>query len=482
MLKILVVSYDDDNFGDNLIRICFESLLKVVLTNLRLPNSAYCIKRMPLKKIEPELITGADIIAFAGGGLFGLSYLGFYDYLDQITRIAEENGIPVVFSSIGVNNMDASGDLEDSLKNLLKRGCIAAVSVRENIDLFKQYAKGCTFSPELVCDPAVWTKFVYSLPDSEHGNIIGINVVRGGLFKDNGKSWGMKDELIFLDHLRKYLEEAGQDYRFYTNGSVFDNNTLHYFEREYKLPRGKCIYPHTTKEVVQTVSSFEAVITFRMHSAIIAYSYGIPSVSMVWNDKIPYFYKNIGHSDRAFEFRDWDSRLIYEKINSILETKPAQEDKDEEYLMSLYRFLYRIFGAYVKGRNQAAGKPDPVYPYKTVIRMLETASADIDEECYDLHLKLEKAEKHYLERFTDLRKKNQELKNQKEALLICEKELEELKEENEVLRLKISQTERELQKINSWLSVRFVRRVRGGYRKIVPVRIRKALRKVIKRH
>lgn len=35
-MKILIVSYEDDNFGDNLIRICFESLLKVVLKNLGL--------------------------------------------------------------------------------------------------------------------------------------------------------------------------------------------------------------------------------------------------------------------------------------------------------------------------------------------------------------------------------------------------------------------------------------------------------------
>lgn len=32
-MKILIVSFVDDNFGDNLIKICFESLLKVVLKN-----------------------------------------------------------------------------------------------------------------------------------------------------------------------------------------------------------------------------------------------------------------------------------------------------------------------------------------------------------------------------------------------------------------------------------------------------------------
>ena len=30
-MHILMISYDDDNFGDNLIKICFEGLVKVVL-------------------------------------------------------------------------------------------------------------------------------------------------------------------------------------------------------------------------------------------------------------------------------------------------------------------------------------------------------------------------------------------------------------------------------------------------------------------
>ena len=79
-MKILIVSFVDDNFGDNLIKICFESLLKVVLKNLHLAENDYEINKMPLKRIDRALVTGSDVIFFAGGGLFGLSYLNFFDY------------------------------------------------------------------------------------------------------------------------------------------------------------------------------------------------------------------------------------------------------------------------------------------------------------------------------------------------------------------------------------------------------------------
>lgn len=77
MKKILIVSYVDDNFGDNLIRICFESLFKVVLKNLNIDLSECEIRKMALKKVDADLVCDSDVIIFAGGGLFGLSYLNF---------------------------------------------------------------------------------------------------------------------------------------------------------------------------------------------------------------------------------------------------------------------------------------------------------------------------------------------------------------------------------------------------------------------
>lgn len=408
-MHILMISYDDDNFGDNLIKICFEGLVKVVLKNLGMSRAEYQIKKMPLKKIDRELVADADVIAFAGGGLFGLSYLGFYEYLNEITEIADENGIPVIFSSIGVNNMDAKADVEESLKNLLQRKCIFAVSVRENLELFRKYAEGCGFIPEQVCDPAVWTQYVYNMDTSEkvlaHAPI-GVNVVRGGLFRDNGKEWGLKDELRLLSELRDYFEKNGQDYRFYTNGSVFDNNTLHYFEREYNVPHEKCIYSHTTKEVVETVASFKAIITFRMHSSIISYSFGIPSIALVWNDKIPFFYKNIGHSDRILYFEDWNSRTLSEKLEFVLNNNGDKEIVNQKYLMSLYEFLYNTFKKLLIIKNKDDMAMRPIYSFESVKETLAVSAGEIDYESFDLHLKLEKAEKHYLQRFIDLRKKN----------------------------------------------------------------------------
>lgn len=230
----------------------------------------------------------------------------------------------------------------------------------------------------------------------------------------------MTDEFKYLYKLKSLLEEAGMEYLFYTNGSVLDNNTLRYFAREYDIPAGRTFYPHTTKQLVETVSRFSAVITFRMHSSIIAYSFGIPSIALVWNDKIPFFYQNIGYPDRAFAFEQWDSEEVFHKLRSVLqpEKNSGQEKAYQEYLMSLYRYLYQVLlGSVVKDR----GADIEIYGFEQVTAVLAENSGSIDEDVFDLLFKVEKAEKQYLARFTDLKKRKKKFHSIKRSYLLWEK-------------------------------------------------------------
>ena len=119
-MKILIVSYFDDNFGDMLIKTCFEGLLKVVLKNCGKDN--YSLFNMPLKEIDEDKIKKSDIVFFAGGGLIGNSYLDFYKYVKDILDICTNFNIPVYLSSVGINNMDnRSNEINSDLQELLNR-------------------------------------------------------------------------------------------------------------------------------------------------------------------------------------------------------------------------------------------------------------------------------------------------------------------------------------------------------------------------
>jgi len=425
-IKLLIISFVDDNFGDNLIRICFKNLLGTVLENLGVAEDGYLIDTMPLKAIDEDLIRKSDYIFFAGGGLFGLSYLGFCDYVDRITELAEESNIPVIFSSLGINNMNATSKNENILKDILKRKCIKSISARENIQAFKRYTD--RFEIELVCDPGVWTKYVYNLNTTDTTDIIGINVVRGGLFKSNYKSWKLKDELEYLYKLRSLLHGSNLKCKFYTNGSSLDNNALRYFVQEYDITDDEVIYPHTTKDLVETIAGFKAVAAIRMHSSIIAYSFRIPSIALAWNDKIPFFYQSISCPDKALGFSNWDSTIVFKELKSMLLAKRAVEPDlvYECYLMSLYQYLYRVVSEYVLEKT---AKDNDRYDFNEVVCHLSKAVNYPDENEFDLRYKIERTEKRYLARFTELIIKKEEIVELKETIRAQKEHVFQSKEE-----------------------------------------------------
>lgn len=389
-MKILVVAYYDDNFGDMLIRICFKRLLYVVLKNLGVEHQIE-IDEMSLKQIDEIKLKTSDLIFFAGGGLFGLSYLNFFEYLDEITKLADLYEIPVVFSSVGVNNMDATDENEIKLYNLLNKKCIKGISVRENASLFRKYLKRKDITIIQVCDPAIWTKYIYHIEQEKKANktsLIGINVVRSGLFKDNTSAWKEKDYFDYLCGLSKLAEDNKIDYRFYTNGSFLDDNTMKYFAEKRKISNDKIIFHNTTRELVEIVSQFDAVAAIRMHSAILAYSYEIPAVCLVWNDKIPLFYQSIGMPERAMKLKDWNAQNVFHMLNHIINSKNSMFD--QSYAMTLYNFLFDILKKMIRQNST-----EKTFDFQKVVEILNNLNNLDNHNIDDFSIKLERAEKQY---------------------------------------------------------------------------------------
>ena len=453
IMKILVVGFYDDNFGDMLIRQSFVQLMMVAMKNLGMGAENYEIEQMHLKRIDEAKVRCADLICFAGGGLFGLSYLNFYEFLKQILDMAEEENIPVLFSSMGINNMDATEENEEKLRQLLQSSAIRSISVRENRELFEYYAGEHTYPITKVCDPAVWAQEIYHEETADiraekaqrEKPLVGINVVRGGLFDANGKDWKLGDQCRYLQELREALEEAGLDYRFYTNGSFLDNNTMRFFAAEYGVPEEKLIYVHTAGDLVETVALFDVIAAIRMHTAIIAYAFEIPTVNVIWNAKLPLFYANIGHPERCVEVEEWTGQHVFDMLQEVL---PLGNAQNPDYMMSVYRNLYEVLGQILpeilgsdEGKSaedcpaddnvrelpeirrsdadkcsEEATKEDhglektACYTFSQVVEELHQLHVSVEEEITDLRFKMNKAEKVMLSRFRKNRELTQNLK------------------------------------------------------------------------
>lgn len=467
-MRILITAFYDDNFGDMLIRTCFTQLLRVALEDLEAKECE--LDFMSLKEPDCDKIRNADIIYFSGGAIFGINYLKSLDYIEKILDIAEEKMIPVVFSSCGLNNSEKELYDEGRLITFLQRPCIKAISVRDDIAAFKYYANNAAYEIVPVCDPAVWAGHVYGkdIVDMEKQDsrpAVGINFVRGGLFKANDTEWNYEQESALLSELAARLEQDGIDCTFFTNGSAMDCAELLRFVNDHEIPPSKYVLCDTSRELVGTIARFDAVVATRMHSSIVSYALDVPSLNLVWNPKIPFFYENIGYPDRALMPCDWSVDLITGKTNELIRDEVYA--KDPEYLMTLYFFIRDTLKDIMQ-----MGTKDVSFGYEEVCKRLAAMEIPHEEDIRDMQFKLLRSENQYNKLKSSKAALRSELKDeireQKKELKALRKEVEKLSKKNEKLSEKNSKLKEErnalkrrLDRIDNKAVVKLYHKVKG---------------------
>ena len=132
--------------------------------------------------------------------------------------------------------------------------------------------------------------------------------------------------------------------------------------------------PADSTELVRMISGFSAVFAARMHSNIIAYSLGIPSVGIIWNQKLRFWGKKIGCPERFFETDEMDPAVMVQTLENALSghaKKPSFFKKQ-----GVYRALRQFVRKYCQVRPDRAHETLPVHE-----RMVATALGGIDKRC-----------------------------------------------------------------------------------------------------
>ena len=99
--------------------------------------------------------------------------------------------------------------------------------------------------------------------------------------------------------LIRALLTSNYNWKAFTNGSPYDQA---YAEKllsvagiptekigEYLIDR-----PETAEELVKSITGFQKIISFRMHSQIVAASFGIASFGYAWDEKVVTLYEKLG--------------------------------------------------------------------------------------------------------------------------------------------------------------------------------------------
>ena len=274
-------------------------------------------------------MAGVDYIVVDGAGLLEYSYNEYQEPLRIISRYAEKHHLEVVYNAIGRAGAFDERDFRSKiLKQALRSPVVKYVSARDSVETV-QLCAGEDKKVELLADAAFWMKDAYHLPEPQERKKIGIGIVRGNSLSGYGTNFTAENWVSLFSDIAKLLKKRGYEYEFFTNGLYGDIVLGNKILDALGLPPEYLVTRPVDDEVLySTINGYAGIITCRMHSSIAAFTQGIPSIILSWNDKVEKLMEIIGYPERAIKFEQFDGKYIVDKFEEALKEGVAQEKID----------------------------------------------------------------------------------------------------------------------------------------------------------
>lgn len=370
-IKILLVQITNKNFGDSVIADNTRYLIKRAFP--RWKKDQYDILDYAINTEDLVQVRYVDAVIFAGGGLVKFRQENLYRQVSELIMEAQKYEVPVCLNAVGVEGYDPQDPRCVMLQNALNQPCVKVISVRDDVQGLKEhYIHNADIRIRSVFDPAVWTEKAYQMKKSKQADqkCIGLGVARDSLFTDYGIPSIDREYLLALwKNIAVLLEQKGYTWRIFTNGLEQDEVFAQAVLQE--IGHGKKeAGPVNAQMLIQNIAQLDGMIACRMHSNIIAYAFGIPSIGLVWNSKMTFWGEKIGYPQRFIP----DTRLKAEIIVEALDT--AMHEKCRKPSWKAKNATYKEIRYFLKKYGTAKEKEKiPVQPSK---HLAATALGGVD--------------------------------------------------------------------------------------------------------
>lgn len=289
-----------DNYGDPIIADCCRYLIEKVAREEGIPvETAIADIYEPDEKVLRYQLERRDAVVFPGGGMNGP---GVNRIVIKILDILEETGqADVFFNAVGISRKNVNKRNVKLLKKIFNRPQVKQITTRGSIKKLKRYLTAeKPYPPKLVLDAAMWVNEAYGVEKKKGAEVIGIGVIRPEIFGLLGWDISVDDVFrIYIDIIRE-LKRRGYQWQLFTNGSkqdyCFGELLLERMGLEKEQYMGENVA--SGQALVEKIAGYRAVIAARLHANIIATSLNIPSVGLVWNDKMNMFAGTVGCEER----------------------------------------------------------------------------------------------------------------------------------------------------------------------------------------
>lgn len=277
-----------------------------------------------LNRYYQKAFSDVDAIMFAGGGFLKFRTQGLNYYVEQIVKIAQSKGIPVMMNGVGIEGYDEADIRCQQLKKIINSSCMKIITTRDDVEVLQHhYITNPDIQTSRVGDPALWTPECYQIKKASDNQLIGINVIRGNVFRDYGNSYSSEQLKDFYKQLVLSAEKRGLNWVLFSNGMISDQKLGRIILQELGMdPEEKLLpAPETSLELLEMIRKFKCIFGARLHACITAYSMDVPVVGFIWNEKTRFFADIIHKKENFFE----ESEIDVERILDQMETASSSQ-------------------------------------------------------------------------------------------------------------------------------------------------------------
>ena len=275
----------------------YEKLFVKIMQHIRVPkvksphyalfkNNEFRYLKVFLNFRKLDLLS-YDVALFCGGALFQDHFAGI---IELIVKQLSKAGVPTIFHACGMGPLSQNG--EYLLNKAFCYSNVKAISLRDSIERFRQSFIASVEPVETYDTALCCREFIQPCPSQS--DIIGVGII------------SRAEHMKLQENVIKQLLHYKIPFRVFTNGAQHDYQAAVRVLREcgcgdLKISQLLTRRPQTPEDLIQDISTFSKVISFRMHSLIIATAYAIDNRGFVWDEKVRSFYNGLGLSAFAID-------------------------------------------------------------------------------------------------------------------------------------------------------------------------------------
>ncbi|MFJ4292159.1 polysaccharide pyruvyl transferase family protein [Cupriavidus sp. NPDC089707] len=249
-----------------------------------------------------QQLADADVVVIGGGQLLCDVDLNFPLKLYLLAQCLGTNA-KVALVSVGVAaSWSKAGRY--LISRFFRQAAPQFISVRDEGSRrnLVRIAGGTCSDVTIIPDPAILSSALYADKGLEKRWDVGICVSDVESLHYNADLATVSEQGRGIDmfvELVAKLRQSGKRVVLFTNGAEEDNIAAASVGNRLGVGGADFILPKSPAELVSIIAGCQSMVGHRMHANIIAFSFGVPSVGIVWDSKVASFFRLSGRGDFA---------------------------------------------------------------------------------------------------------------------------------------------------------------------------------------